>query len=715
MATAIAERQAFSQRLTLSRLADAEEGNSPIAVFEGILTATGRVRDALGGQGRWDFTADALRDAVDKGRFRALACFIDHAGFFDGPSMRDLLGAWHNVVFDEASQAVRGELHAYVTDSTRGVIQALDAISADKDTGHTPPDVGVSIVCIPDYEEVRENNKSYYRITALRAVESADVVFQPAVPTARLKFQGDHPMTDPIQEGQAGTLEAVATPPSPITNNLVFTMPVQAPAQPEPDQTEIALSIDNVNALDDLATQLQARLAQADQVIASANQWRTAFSGQIATAMINASGLPQASQRRLAATAYNTADEVQHAIETERAMVEELADQLRGQFIQTGHRPVTAGDMNTEEDRVRNAVQWMFGVQGAQMPDSMEMRRLDWLWVAVTGDDQFNGVYNPDKRKFTMLTALTLPNLALDAMNKIIVARIAELEHYRWYEDVVSVVPNNGTLMDMKYISYGGISNLPTVGDTAAYTELGLTDAKETSSFVKKGGYVPLSRTIIKNSDLLRLQAVPKALAAAAIRTRAAAVAALFTQNSGVGPTMNTDSKALFHTDHGNLATTAFGTDDAAWIAARKECYKHQEMGTDARLGMYPKIALLPVDLYETALKVFGYGTGNPTAREVLTESRGRMDPRPVPIVVPEWTDATDWAYLVDPAIWPVLHMSYSGNPSGGSHPAPELFIANDPNSGLLFSNDVLPIKVRDEWTLGVSTPTGIGKRNVAG
>jgi len=34
--------------------------------------------------------------------------------------------------------------------------------------------------------------------------------------------------------------------------------------------------------------------------------------------------------------------------------------------------------------------------------------------------------------------------------------------------------------------------------------------------------------------------------------------------------------------------------------------------------------------------------------------------------------------------------------------------------SGLMFSNDVLPIKVRDEFAVGVNGPRGIGKRNVA-
>ena len=54
--------------------------------------------------------------------------------------------------------------------------------------------------------------------------------------------------------------------------------------------------------------------------------------------------------------------------------------------------------------------------------------------------------------------------------------------------------------------------------------------------------------------------------------------------------------------------------------------------------------------------------------------------------------------------------------PAGGRHPAPELFsVATSPTSGLMFTNDVLPVKVRDWFAYGVSTWRGIGKRNVAG
>jgi hypothetical protein len=210
------------------------------------------------------------------------------------------------------------------------------------------------------------------------------------------------------------------------------------------------------------------------------------------------------------------------------------------------------------------------------------------------------------------------------------------------------------------------------------------------------------------------LQAIPRALAAAAVRTRSAAVSALFTANSGVGPTLAQDSKALFHADHANLATTALGADATAWRAARSECFQQAELGSGKPLGIFPRFLLVPAELYDTALSILGYGEGMPTTYTPEAQGRGFADPRPVPLVVPDWTDATDWAYIVDPALFPVIQMSYSQAPGGRQHPIPELFAVVSETSGLMFSNDVLPIKVRDEFAVGVNGARGIGKRNVA-
>ncbi len=451
--------------------------------------------------------------------------------------------------------------------------------------------------------------------------------------------------------------------------------------------------------------------------------WLETVRATAAGAVIRASGLPAAVQERLAAGRYESAEAVEAAIDRARAELAALNEagvvrlgQGLGQVQRTGdsasHR---MGRIRLSDplDEARELVGFFFGAAGAPTPPP-NLRSFADLYIALTGDVFFRGVFDGGRVQFSGATTSTLPNLAVDAMNRVIVQQFRVLEHYRWFERITSVEPNDGSLQDMKWITLGGIGALPTVNEGAAYTELSVSDVKESASFIKRGGYVGITREMIMNSNIMQLQAIPRALGAAAVRTRSAAVAALFTAGSGVGPTLAQDSKALFHADHANIATTALGTDAAAWRAARAECFQHAEVGSAAPLGIFPRFLLVPAELYDTALSILGYGEGMPATYTPEAQDRGFADPRPIPLVVPDWTDATDWAYIVDPALYPVIQMSYSQSPGGRQHPIPELFAVVSETSGLMFTNDILPIKVRDEFALGVNGHRGVGKRNVA-
>jgi hypothetical protein len=366
-------------------------------------------------------------------------------------------------------------------------------------------------------------------------------------------------------------------------------------------------------------------------------------------------------------------------------------------------------------DLFQSAFDWIFGVEGSKLPPP-ELRRTDNLYRILTGDLGWHGVFDP-AYAFAGANTTTLADLAANAMNKVIVDLYDRLWHYRWYEMIVSVQPTDGTLQDMAWIQFGGIANLPTVAEGAAYTELSVIDTKESDSFTKYGGYVGITDKMIRNSEIAKMQAIPRALTISAIQTRSAAIASIFTSNSGVGPTLEQDSTALFHANHSNLATTAYSW--TAWKAARLECAKQTELGSSKRQMLFPKYLLLPADLYDQALIDFGYGAG-PGGRpgvadnDVNPYAQDRPgDPRPIPIAVPEFTDTNDWAYIVDPKIAPVICMAYANNPGGRGHPAPELFTVTSPLAGLVFTNDTIPIKIRDWFAYGVATYRGIGKRNV--
>ena len=381
-------------------------------------------------------------------------------------------------------------------------------------------------------------------------------------------------------------------------------------------------------------------------------------------------------------------------------------------------RPGQPVEMETPLDRVQSAWNWLFGARDEQVPVP-SLRSVRDLYFAVTGDFDFHGRFNPEWAQLATASATTLAGMTVNALNKVIKMHYDNMATYRWYENIVDVTPHDGTTHNVQLITIDGIAALPTVNEGAAYTEATVGDAKEAMSFVKRGHYVGITLEAIRRSDIQRLQAIPRALVQGAVRTRSAAIASIFTVASATGPTLADDSTVLFHSNHGNTATTAFSS--AAWEAARVRIWEQNIPGTSKPLGLWPKFVLVPIELYEDALIEFGYGTGDvgrlgaSFGQQVNPYGESRLgDPRPVPIPVPDWTDATNWAYIVDPKLHPVIHMAYANSPQGGVHAMPEIFEVTSETSGLMFSNDTLPVKIRDWWSYGVSTYVGVGNNIVA-
>lgn len=393
-----------------------------------------------------------------------------------------------------------------------------------------------------------------------------------------------------------------------------------------------------------------------------------------------------------------------------------------------GIRPSTHGvrgatpqavQMITPMDRVQSAWNWMLGARDEVTPPP-SMRSVRDLYLAITGDFDFHGRFNPEWAQLAAATTTTLAGMTVNALNKVIMLHYDNMLTYRWYEPITHVAPHDGTTQNVQLITMDGLANLPTVSEGQAYTEASVGDAKEALSFSKKGVYVGITLEAIRRSDIQRLQALPRQLVQAAIRTRSAAVSLIFTQASGTGPTLADDTTVLFHSNHGNVSTTAFS--GTAWAAARSRIWEQNIPGTSKPLGLWPQYVLVPIELYDSALIEFGYGDGDvgrlgasfgQTVNPYAQDRQG--DPRPVPIPVPDWTDATDWAYIVDPRLHPVIHMAYANAPQGGVHAMPEIFEVASETSGLMFSNDTLPVKIRDWFGVQVSTYVGVGKNNVAG
>jgi hypothetical protein len=221
--------------------------------------------------------------------------------------------------------------------------------------------------------------------------------------------------------------------------------------------------------------------------------------------------------------------------------------------------------------------------------------------------------------------------------------------------------------------------------------------------------------------DVGRLRTAPRALAQAAWLTLGKSVSSVFTASSGVGPTL-IDTGALFNSTavtstggHANLGTTALGT--SSWAAARLAMRKQVEVNSGERLGALtsPRYLLVPPDLEVTALTTLGsegvpdtannnvnvFAEGN-THDARLAAARRRV------IVVDLWTDTNNWAAVCDPRMYPTIGLGFRYGET------PEIFSVASPNSGLMFSNDVMPIKVRWFYACGPMDFRGMYKANVS-
>ena len=113
-------------------------------------------------------------------------------------------------------------------------------------------------------------------------------------------------------------------------------------------------------------------------------------------------------------------------------------------------------------------------------------------------------------------------------LNKVVINQFQNYPH--WWKRITSE-QDFSNLQQVKWITLGGVGELPTVAEGAAYTELTWDDQTETADFVKKGGYLGLTLEAMDKDDTRRLRAAPRALAQAAWLTLSKLVSGIFTDS----------------------------------------------------------------------------------------------------------------------------------------------------------------------------------------
>jgi ATP-dependent protease ClpP protease subunit len=146
----------------------------------------------------------------------------------------------------------------------------------------------------------------------------------------------------------------------------------------------------------------------------------------------------------------------------------------------------------------------------------------------------------------------------------------------------------------------GSLGNLSQVSEGGEYTNVAIPDGEKSSIVARKyGNIIALTTEMIVNDDLGAFMGVAAMQGRAAARTIEATVYALLAENSGLGPTMS-DSRTLFHADHGNL-TTGAAISVAALDLDRVAMASQADVGGNDFLDLRPSVLLVPLSLGGTA------------------------------------------------------------------------------------------------------------------
>ena len=632
----------------------------------------------------WKFTAAALKESVPL--WDGVHTFIDH--HWIGQSVHDLAGMCHAPEWDEEAQGVKLRLKPF--GPAAPVLHEIGKQILSQEGNK--PSVGFSadLVFTAKAKEVQQIIKIF----------SVDLVVNPA--------RGGEFIREIYQKLQKESVN--------------MTKEQEKTTAPAPDQAvlpgveRVQQRIETDKKAVDQLLSAQGHINEMQQEAEKARALRLQMCAQFLETALSASKLPKPAADNIRSQFENKlfdAEQLNQAIEDTRALVSEL----------TGAAAVSGPKIHSvfdSRDKLQAATDDLLGAPreaGAEKIEAARLSGIRELYLMLTGDYDLHGSYNPDRVQ--LATTADFTGLVKNALNKIVVNTWEQLGQagYDWWTKI-SRMEHFGSLQSITGTLVGTVGTLPTVAEGAEYTELAIGDSPETASFVKYGGYIPLTLELIDRDESRKLAAYPRELAAAGLRKISALVSAIFTANSDIGPTM-ADTGPLFNATavttaggHANLLTTALAA--AEWDVVSKAVYVQPMLikqaagyyGTGPAMAINPRYLVVPRALQLTAMKIL-YPSLENTAT-IYSENQQRGQPGDV-VTVPEWTDATNWAAVCDPLIAPSI---FVGERFGI---LPEIFIAGDSLSPAVFMNDEHRLKVRHFLAVWVNDFRPLHKSNVAG
>jgi hypothetical protein len=620
----------------------------------------------------WEFGEACLQESL--ALWDGAECFVDHS--WSGHSLRDLAGVCYAPAWDEAERGVLVKLRAV------GPSAGLLAELAKELLSDGPrPRIGFSadVVFTAQAKKVQK----------ILRVLSVDLVFNPARGGAFKRALNSMANTEVFEMSE----EVVNKPEVSITQ-----------AQLETDREAVRMLLDE-----------QKRQTELAQEADKARAVRAEMCGYLVESALASSRLPAPAAERVrkqfAGKVFEPA-ELTTAIDDARQLVSELT---AGAVV---HGPGRISAMFNTDDQIQAAVEDLFELERTNGLTGLRTAKLSGikeLYMMLTGDREMHGGF--DAERIQLATTLDFTGLVANVMNKLVINQWGMLGRagYDWWQKIATVEHFN-TINQITGTLVGTVGALPVVAEGAVYTPFTIGDSPETANFVKYGGYIPLTLELIDRDDTRKLKVYPRELASAGLRRISSLVSAIFTANAGIGPVM-ADGGNLFNAvavnvagGHANLTVAALT--GATWETVSTAVYNQPQLignqpgvlGTGPALAVNPKYLLVPRALQLTGKQVLYPGWER--AANITSENQQQGQPGDV-ITVPEWTDANDWAAVVDPRIAPAI---YVGERFGLM---PEIYIAGNELSPAVFTNDEHRLKIRHFLAVWVNDFRGLAKANV--
>jgi hypothetical protein len=655
------DKQEMEESLSAIKLAEST-GKARGSLWDVVLIKSGM---SLNGN---NYPAEVLRSAVDRKVFEGVRAFADHPTKTDEVnrperSVRDVVGWYDGVAWNESAQEVRAQFHVTSQWLREGMLEAYES--------GNPNLYGYSIRASGNADVARTaDGRSYQNVKSILKAHSVDVVTDPAAGGRNVELIASN----------RGSQE---TPPTSAREGTM-------------DPKESASAVAEVTALKEAAeaakTASETALAEAAKILAEAKANTFAASTERA---LSESKLPDQAQARVRALFEGKSEgDVAAAIVAERDYLAAVA----GFAAKTdGAAQITIGE--AEAEKLQAAMDAMINGQQKSESGVPAFRSLKEAYskiqrVSVFDIDPYRWLYESyigtmseagtNARLQESVTTSSWTKVFGDSITRKMLKEY-QLPGYDAWRQVVSEISSLNDFRTQRRIRMGGYGALPTVAQGGAYTALtSPTDEEATFAASKRGGTEDLTLEMLANDDLGAVRRIPTKLGRAAAMTLYRFVFDFVKDNS----TTLWDGLTTYDTGlgHLNYTTNPLTSDNltTAKTAMRKQVGYNQP--ANDTLLTEPKFLVVPVDLRPTGEVLLKSDRLPGSLDNDINIHKGTLEL----LVVNYWTAPRQWFLVGDPSMINTFEIGFLNGKQD-----PELFVQDMQNVGVMFDNDKIKYKIR--------------------